>query len=150
METIVSRPWFAHYPDEIPQTMNNEVRTLQSYLKEAADKYPEKNAVYFIGKELTYKQLYESSLKLANQLQKLGVKKGDRVAIMLANTPQAVISYYGALLCGAIVVQTNPLYVERELEHQLNDSGAKVMICLDLVYPRVANVFNSTFARRKV
>lgn len=144
METTVSRPWFAHYPEEIPTTLDYEVRTLQSYLKEAAEKHPEKSAIHFIGKELTYKELYDSSLKLANQLQKLGVKKGDRVAIMLANTPQAVISYYGALFAGAIVVQTNPLYVEREIEHQLNDSGAEIMICLDLVYPRVANVFKKT------
>ena len=144
METTVSRPWFAHYPEEIPTTLDYEIRTLQSYLKEAAEKHPEKSAIHFIGKELTYKELYDSSLKLANQLQKLGVKKGDRVAIMLANTPQAVISYYGALFAGAIVVQTNPLYVEREIEHQLNDSGAEIMICLDLVYPRVANVFKKT------
>lgn len=144
VETFVTRPWFAHYPEEIPKTLNYEVRTLQSYLEEAAEKYPEKSAIHFIGKELTYKELYESSLKLANQLLKLGVKKGDRVAIMLANTPQAVISYYAVLFAGGIVVQTNPLYVERELEHQLNDSGAEIIICLDLVYPRVANVFNKT------
>jgi long-chain acyl-CoA synthetase len=150
METTVSRPWFAHYPEEIPKTQNYEVRTLQSYLKEAADKHPQKIALHFIGKELTYKELYDSSLKLANQLQKLGVKKGDRVAIMLANTPQAVISYYGALFAGAIVVQTNPLYVEREVEHQMNDSGAEIMICLDLVYPRVANVINKTKLRHVI
>lgn len=150
METVVSRPWFAHYPEEIPTSLNYEVRTLQSYLQEAAEKYPEKSAIHFIGKELTYKELYDSSLKLANQLQKLGVRKGDRVAIMLANTPQAVISYYGALFAGAIVVQTNPLYVERELEHQLIDSGAEIMICLDLVYPRVANVLNKTKLRKVI
>ncbi len=150
MEETGSRPWLAQYPDEIPKTMQFEERTLQSYLKEAAEKYPEKKAIHFIGKELSYKQLYDSSLKLANQLQKLGVKKGDRVAIMLANTPQAVISYYGALFAGAIVVQTNPLYVEREVEHQLNDSGAEIMICLDLVYPRVANVMNKTKLRHVI
>ncbi|RXI98487.1 long-chain-fatty-acid--CoA ligase [Anaerobacillus alkaliphilus] len=150
METVVSRPWFAHYPEEIPTSLNYEERTLQSYLKEAAEKHPDKSAIHFIGKELSYKELYESSLKLANQLQNLGVKKGDRVAIMLANTPQAVISYYGALFAGAIVVQTNPLYVERELEHQLNDSGAEIMICLDLVYPRVANVLNKTKLRKVI
>ncbi len=150
METVVSRPWFAHYPDEIPTSLQYEVRTLQSYLKEAAEKHPEKSAIHFIGKELSYKELYDSSLKLANQLQNLGVKKGDRVAIMLANTPQAVISYYGALFAGAIVVQTNPLYVEREIEHQLNDSGAEIIICLDLVYPRVANVLNKTKLRKVI
>ncbi|MFP7695617.1 AMP-binding protein, partial [Bacillus subtilis] len=82
--------------------------------------------------------------KFANYLQKLGVEKGDRVAIMLPNCPQAVIGYYGTLLAGGIVVQTNPLYTERELEYQLHDSGAKVILCLDLVFPRVTNVQSAT------
>ncbi|SER90633.1 long-chain-fatty-acid--CoA ligase [Salipaludibacillus aurantiacus] len=144
METLTEKPWFQHYPKEIPTSIDYEVATLQSYLKRAAERYPNKEALHFMGKEMTYQEVYEEALKLANQLKSLGVKQGDRVAIMLANTPQAVISYYGALLAGAIVVQTNPLYVEREIEHQMNDSGAKVMICLDLVYPRVASVKEKT------
>lgn len=63
---------------------------------------------------------------------------------MLPNCPQAVIGYYGTLLAGGIVVQTNPLYTERELEYQLHDSGAKVILCLDLVFPRVTNVQSAT------
>ncbi|MBU9710944.1 long-chain-fatty-acid--CoA ligase [Evansella tamaricis] len=144
METVTEKPWFQHYPEEIPKSIEYEVATLHSYLKRVAEKFPDKSALDFMGKEMTYKELYDSSLKLANQLRSIGVEKGDRVAIMLANTPQAVISYYGALFAGAIVVQTNPLYVEREIEHQMNDSGAKVMICLDLVYPRVAKVLDKT------
>lgn len=144
MTTLTEKPWLQHYPEEIPTSIDYEVSTLQSYLKRASERYPEKTAFHFMGTEKTYKEVYESSLKLANQLKSLGVEKGDRVAVMLANTPQAVISYYGALLAGAIVVQTNPLYVEREIEHQMNDSGAKVMICLDLVYPRVAKVKSKT------
>lgn len=140
MTTLTEKPWFQHYPEEISKSIDYEVATLQSYLKRASKIYPEKVAFHFMGKEMTYQEVYESSLKLANQLKSLGIEQGDRVAIMLANTPQAVISYYGALMAGAIVVQTNPLYVEREIEHQMNDSGAKVMICLDLVYPRVAKV----------
>ncbi|MGO4888640.1 AMP-binding protein [Anaerobacillus sp. MEB173] len=136
--------WLRHYPPEISKSISYEERTLQSYLLEAADENPEKTALYFLGKELTFRELYYSALKFANQLLSIGVKKGDRVAIMLANCPQGVISYYGALLAGAVVVQTNPLYVERELEHQLIDSGAKVMICLDLVYPRVSKVKSNT------
>ncbi|MDG5786932.1 long-chain-fatty-acid--CoA ligase [Evansella sp. AB-P1] len=144
METLTEKPWFQHYPKEISKSIDYELETLQSYLKKAANKFPQKSALNFMGKEMTYQEVYDSALKLANQLQELGVKQGDRVAIMLANTPQAVISYYGALFAGAIVVQTNPLYVEREIEHQMNDSGAKVMICLDLVYPRVAKVKEKT------
>ncbi len=144
MDLSSKNPWINHYPTEIPTSINYEERTLQSYLKEASDKHPNKIALHFLGKELTYQQLYSSALKFANQLTTLGVKKGDRVAIMLANTPQSVISYYGALMAGAIVVQTNPLYVERELEHQMVDSGAKVIICLDLLYQRVKKVWPKT------
>src|SRR5690606_14691354 len=82
--------------------------------------------------------------KFANYLQGLGIQKGDRVAIMLPNTPQSVIGYYGALMAGAIVVQTSPLYTERELEYQLNDSGTKVIVCLDILVPRVSNVKKNT------
>lgn len=144
MELSSKKTWTKNYPTEIPFSINYQEKTLQSFLKEASTKQPQKIALHFLGKELTYLQLYNSALKFANQLQSLGVKKGDRVAIMLANTPQSVISYYGALMAGAIVVQTNPLYVERELEHQMIDSGAKVMICLDLVYQRVKKVWSKT------
>lgn len=143
-ETLTEKLWFQHYPAEIPTSLDYEVATLQSYLKRAAERFPDKVALDFMGKEMTYDEVYKSSLRLANQLKSLGVDHGDRVAIMLANTPQSVISYYGALFAGAIVVQTNPLYVEREIEHQMNDSGAKIMICLDLVYPRVAKVKEKT------
>ncbi|UTR15547.1 long-chain-fatty-acid--CoA ligase [Salipaludibacillus sp. LMS25] len=144
METVIEKPWLAHYLGNIPPSINYEVSTLQSYLKRAAENFPDKAALHFMGKEMTYKEVYDDALKLANQLRSLGVRQGDRVAIMLANSPQAVISYYGVLLAGAIVVETNPLYVEREIEHQMNDAGAKVIICLDLVYPRIAKVQEKT------
>ena len=144
MQTLTEKPWFQHYPEEIPTSIDYEEQTLQYYLKRAAERYPDKKALHFMGKEMTYSEVYTEAMKLANQLRGLGVEQGDRVAIMLANTPQAVISYYGVLFSGAIVVQTNPLYVEREIEHQMNDSGAKVIICLDLVYPRVSKVQDKT------
>lgn len=72
---------------------------------------------------------------MADYLLSLGIQKGDRVSIMLPNCPQAVIAYYGVLFSGGIVVQTNPLYTERELEHLLHDSGATIIITLDMLYP---------------
>ncbi|UOE96527.1 long-chain-fatty-acid--CoA ligase [Alkalihalobacillus sp. LMS39] len=141
---VQEKPWLNHYPEEIPETIAYEDRTLFSYLKEAAEETPDKKLLHFLGKELTFHEVYTQSKQFANQLSSIGVKKGDKVAIMLANTPQSVICYYGALMIGAVVVQTNPLYVEREIEHQLNDSGAKVIVCLDLVYSRVAKVRENT------
>ncbi|WP_158736638.1 long-chain-fatty-acid--CoA ligase [Alteribacillus sp. YIM 98480] len=137
--------WLAHYPNEIPSSIEYEERSLQSYLKEAAETEPDKQALHFMGKNMTYKEVYDKAQRLAYQLQLLEVEKGDRVAIMLANTPQSVICYYGALMAGAVVVQTNPLYVEREIQHQMNDSGAKVMICLDILFPKVEKVRSETF-----
>ncbi|AST92792.1 long-chain fatty acid--CoA ligase [Sutcliffiella cohnii] len=136
----MNRPWVSQYPPEIPKEIEISERSLQSFLKDVAEEFPEKVAIHFLGKKLTYKELYEQSLKLANYLSGLGVSKGDRVAIMLPNCPQAVIGYYGVLLAGGIVVQTNPLYTERELEYQLNDSGAEVIVSLDILYPRVSKV----------
>ncbi|WP_339147107.1 MULTISPECIES: long-chain-fatty-acid--CoA ligase [unclassified Sutcliffiella] len=140
MEQVVNKPWLSLYPDEIPHEINFEERTLQSFLKQAAEEYPTKTAISFLGKKLTFEEVYDQSLKLANYLKGLGIEKGDRVSIMLPNCPQAVISYYGVLFAGGIVVQTNPLYMERELEYQVNDSGSEVIITLDILYPRVSKV----------
>ncbi|WP_010195733.1 long-chain-fatty-acid--CoA ligase [Bacillus sp. m3-13] len=140
MEQVVNKPWLSLYPEEIPHEINFEERTLQSYLKQAAEEYPTKTAISFLGKKLTFEEVYDQSLKLANYLKGLGIEKGDRVSIMLPNCPQAVISYYGVLLAGGIVVQTNPLYMERELEYQVNDSGSEIIITLDILYPRVSKV----------
>jgi long-chain acyl-CoA synthetase len=142
--TTVEKIWLDHYPKEVPHSIDYDERCLHDYLKLSAEKYPNNIALHFLGKEMTFTELYEQAKQFANQLQSLGVNKGDRVAIMLANCPQGVISYYGALMIGAVVVQTNPLYVERELKHQLIDSGAKVIVCLDLVFPRVEKVRSKT------
>lgn len=134
------KKWQKHYPAEIPTTIEYDEKPLHAFLSESAQSYPEKKALHFMGMELSYSELYRQTRKMANYMQSLGLKKGDRVAVMLPNSPQAVISYYATLMAGAIVVQTNPLYKERELEYQLKDSGATFIVCLDILLPRVANV----------
>jgi long-chain acyl-CoA synthetase len=136
----VERRWLNSYPSEIPEHLDYDSKPLFAYLEIAAEEKRSHPAIHFLGKKLTFGELYESSLRFADALLKLGVKKGDRVAVMLPNCPQAVIAYYGTLLLGAIVVQTNPLYTERELHHQLTDSGAKVMVGLDLLFGRISAV----------
>ncbi|QHE63840.1 AMP-binding protein [Rossellomorea vietnamensis] len=140
----MNQPWLAEYPAEIPKELNLVEKPLQSYLTEAASQYGDKAAIHFMGKEIGYKELYESALKFAGYLKTLGINKGDRVAIMLPNTPQSVIAYYGILYAGGVVVQTNPLYMEREIEYQMKDSGAKVILTLDILYPRVSKVMKNT------
>ncbi len=140
-----SKPWLDLYPKEIPAKLDYTEEPIQEYLVHAANEFPEKIAIHFLGKEITYKQLYEEALSVASYLQQsLNIQKDDRVAIMLPNSPQAVISYFGILMAGGIVVQTNPLYTERELEYQMKDSGAKAIITLDILYPRVTKVMPQT------
>ncbi|WP_404329481.1 long-chain-fatty-acid--CoA ligase [Mesobacillus maritimus] len=138
------KPWLAQYPPEIPATLEIEGIPVQEYLIRTARDFPDKTAIHFMGKEMSYRQLYESANKVAAYLQSLGIEKGDRVAIMLPNMPAGVISYFGVLIAGGIVVQTNPLYTERELEYQMKDSGAKAIIAFDLLYPRVSKIKGKT------
>ncbi|ANU23637.1 AMP-binding protein [Planococcus donghaensis] len=141
---MTEKPWLAHYPPEVPHTLTYPSMPVQEYLTQAYKKYPQKVAVHFMGKELSYEELYQSSMKFANYLQKLGIKKGDRVSIMLPNCPQAVISFYGILYAGGIVVMTNPLYTEREIVYQMNDAGAKAIISLDILFPRISKALKET------
>lgn len=140
----VRKPWLKQYPKEISTNLHFEPIPVQSYLKDTAKEFPNKVAIHFMGKEITYHELYESSQKFATYLTRLGLKQGDRVAIMLPNTPQSVISYYGILIAGGVVVQTNPLYTEREIKYQMNDSGAKIIVTFDALYPRILKVMSNT------
>lgn len=144
MGKMDQKRWLEHYPPEIPAHIDYEERPLHDFLQQDAIQHPQKKAVHFHGKGLSYSELYENALKVASRLQELGLQKGDRVSVMLPNCPQGIISYYGALLAGGVVVQTNPLYTERELKHQLTDSGSKMIICLDLVYPKVLKMKTHT------
>lgn len=146
----IAKPWIANYPPETAPSLEYPRVPLTYFLEQSAAAYPDSFAIYFMGKRITYRELLLLSYRFANALIARGVKKGDRIAIMLPNTPQAVISYYGALFAGAIVVMTNPLYTERELVHQLNDSGAETIITLDLLYNRVSSVRSSTPLKRLI
>lgn len=139
-----SKPWLSHYPVEVPATYEYPKQNLAHFLVQTASVYPNHEALYFLGKKVTYRHLLDSAYKFANALTALGVRKGDRVAVMLPNCPQSVIAYYGTLLTGGIVVMTNPLYMPRELEYQLNDSGAKTIVTLDLLFERVMKAVPQT------
>ncbi|MBE1554469.1 AMP-binding protein [Sporosarcina limicola] len=141
---MTTKPWLDLYPAEISNTLDYERIPIQELLTRSSTKYPEKTAIHFLGKDITFREFHESSLKFANYLKSIGIEKGDRVAIMLPNCPQSAIAYYGILYTGAIVVQTNPLYTERELSYQLVDSGAKAIISLDLLFPRISRIIKDT------
>jgi len=141
---MTEKVWLKHYPEDIPHSVELPEVPLCQFLTDSFNASPNKVAIHFMGKELTFKEVYESAIKFANYLRSLGVEKGDRVAILLPNCPQAVIAYFGTMYVGGIVVQTNPLYTERELQYQMADSGAKVILSMDILYPRVMKIMKET------
>ena len=104
------------------------------------ERFPDATATYFKKKTLTYKQLADEVDKFASVLATLGVTKGTRVGTLMPNVPQMVIAYYATMRLGAIAVCNNPLYTEKELEHQFTDSGIEVLVTLDLMYDKVRAV----------
>lgn len=146
----MERPWLKQYPSGVrPQIPYPEIPVYQ-LLDQAADGWPDAVATIFFGAKLTWAQLRRQADRFATALRQLGVQKGDRVAIALPNLPQTVIAYFGALRAGAVVAFFNPLYVEREIQYQLRDCGAKVMVALDLLYPRISQARVGTALERLI
>jgi long-chain acyl-CoA synthetase len=144
----MKRPWLSFYDEGVPHTLEYPSITVPEYLRRAAEHYPTQVATVFLGGRLTYRQLKTQVDQLAAQLHAMGVRKGDRVAIMLPNCPQTVIAYYATLSLGAVTVLTSPLYVERELEHQWAESGVETAFVLDLLWERVEPLRNKLPLKR--
>ncbi|MDO5483619.1 MAG: long-chain fatty acid--CoA ligase [Desulfovibrionaceae bacterium] len=138
MNTECYRPWFAHYEDYVSRTVTPWDKPLYSLLDEAAEAWPQRKALIFQNTSINYRSLREKAELFAGALRRMGVKPGERIAIMLPNLPQTVIAFWGAIKAGAVVVMTNPLYMEKELLQNMHDSGATHMILLDLLWPKVA------------
>jgi long-chain acyl-CoA synthetase len=142
-----ARPWVRYYESGIPEQLTYPELTLDGVLEETARKFPDHTALLFFGRKITYSGLDRLANRFAHALARLGVRKGDRVALMLPNIPQMVIAYYGTLRAGAIGVATNPLYHSHELEVQLKDSGASVLVAVDMFYPVIKPVLARTAVR---
>jgi long-chain acyl-CoA synthetase len=154
----MEKPWLAYYDEGVPQTIDYPRIPLDRLLADAAAKHPEQTATIFgamVGSrltdaKLTYRQLDEAVNRFAAGLQALGVGQGDRVVIMLPNCPQFVIAAYATWRIGGIVVCCNPLYVAREVEHLVNDSGAETFVVMSQLYERVRSVRGKTGLKRVV
>jgi len=130
------RPWLASYPSDVPHTLEPYPQaSVFSMLERSASVWPDNTAIAFLGKHLTYRELLHEAERFSAVLTSLGVSRGDRVGLLLPNSPQYVIAYYATVRIGAVVVGNNPLYTKRELSHQLADAGIKVMVVLDQLYP---------------
>ncbi len=139
-----SFPWRRFYEAQVPATVSYEDKTLLAYFDETAARFPEKTALIFEGYRIRYGELRDMVDRMAGALAGLGIRKGDRVAILLPNVIPCVAAYYAVLKLGGIVVMNNPLYTDHELSHQFNDSGACMVITLDLLAPRMIGLREKT------
>jgi long-chain acyl-CoA synthetase len=157
----MEKPWLASYEKGVPHTLSYAHQTLNDLLLNAARTYGDRPATSFvlrymlggrftIGGKLTYRQLNEQVDRMATALYQLGVRKGDRVAVMLPNSPHYVITFFAAVRIGAIVVNINPTYTSRELAHQVNDAGAETIVLLNLFWPRLREVRGETPLKRVI
>lgn len=140
----MEKPWLRFYEKGVPHELELPNLTLSQLFNTAVKNNPRGVAMSFLGARISYRKLHHLVHQLAVALTRLGVKKGDRVAIILPNIPQYPMAHFAALEIGAILVPTNPMYVERELKHQLNDSGARTVIVLDILFPKLDNILHET------
>ncbi len=129
---MMNTVWLKSYPSGIPSDIDfSQYSSLVGLLEDSFAKYAERPAYSFMGKDISFAQTGEESLALAAYLQSLGLSKGDRIAIMMPNVPQYPVAAAAILRAGFVVVNVNPLYTARELEHQLKDSGAKAIVIIE-------------------
>jgi long-chain acyl-CoA synthetase len=154
----MDRPWFRHYDEWVPTSVDIPDVPLDRLLRDSAEKHPDHTALIFgarvgsrvLDAAIRYRELDQMVDRFAAGLQRLGVAPGDRVAIMLPNSPQFIIAAYATWRIGGVVVCCNPLYVEREVEHLLQDSGAETMVVMSSLYDRVKAVRGNTALKRVV
>ncbi len=155
------KPWLSFYEAGVPLSLSYPDVPLDTILTRAADTHPDDIATHFVlkymaggrlvlGGKYTYRQLNEQVNRLATALYQLGVRKGDRVGLMVPNSPQFVIAFFAVLRIGAILVTINPTYTSREIKHQLVDSGTETLILLNLFWPRLREIQSSTPLKRVI
>jgi len=129
--------WHKSYAPGVKKSLDYDKLTIPQALTRSARNFPDHTALNYMGKKITYKELDGLVNRFARALSDLAIKPGDKVAVCLPNIPQVIITNLAVLRIGAVAVQNNPLYTERELAYQLNDSGSKIVITLTLLIPRM-------------
>jgi long-chain acyl-CoA synthetase len=141
------RIWHKAYDPQVPPSIDYEKITLPEALERSARNYSDQTALLLMGRKISYRELNRLVNRFAAALNDLGVRKGDKVALLLPNIPQGFIAAYAVFRLGAVVVMNNPLYTEAELEYQLKDSDSTVAITLDLLIPRLLKLKDKTDVR---
>jgi len=139
----MKEPHFKFWPARLPKSLDYPKMLLFELIETSAKRYPDKPAIIYYGKRIAYRELQSSIDLLAAELHKKGVKKGDRVAVYMQNTPHFIISYYGVTRANAVIVPVNPMLLKEELKYILSDSGAKVLITTGDIYDRVEEIRDS-------
>ncbi len=143
----MERVWLKHYDPGVPYCANIPEKSLQELFKENVEKYPQHPHLVFVRRTFTYREVSALADNFAAVLAGFGLKKGSRVALNLPNSPHFVLCYLGALQAGCTVIPFNPLYTEREMQYQLNDCEAELMVTLSRFYPQVRNIKKKTKLR---
>jgi long-chain acyl-CoA synthetase len=141
---MFQRIWHKHYPKQVPVEIDFEKITLPDILTRTAARFADRPAIYYEGMEISYGRLDELVNRMARSLKNMGVKKGERVAVLLPNIPQVIIACQAILRIGAVTAMNNPLYTESELTYQLNDTGAGCLITSDDNLQKALNLRKST------
>ena len=149
---MMEHAWLKTYPAAIPWDAEIPAKPLHTILFDSAARFPGNACIDFLGKRYSYAEVAALVERAAKGFQRLGVRKGTRVGLFLPNSPHSIISYYGVLRAGGIVVNYSPLYAEPQIRHQIEDSGTEIMVTLDLglLYPKVAGMVGSTSLKRLV
>ena len=132
-----ARPWIKWYLPGVAPDVTVEEESVVDTFNKTTEEWKDKTAVVFYGRKVSYKELREQVDRFATALQDLGVKKGDKIALLLLNSPQFIIAYMGALKAGATLTAISPVYVSSEIKYQIEDSGARMLVCLDILYDNV-------------
>src|SRR5437016_11409953 len=146
----LDKPWFARWPADLPRSLTYPDVPVQDLLRRTAGQHGERPAVRFYGKTLTYRDLDAAVDRFAAGLRAIGVRAGDRVSLLLPNTPHFMVAFFAVLRAGAIVVQTNPILTPRELEVLWNDAGLETGVALDLFWHNLVKTKPRTGIKRVV
>ena len=146
----MERPWLRTWPEGVPQSIEYPDIPVHELLRRTAREHGDRPALTFYGKTTTYRELDAAADRFAAGLRRIGVRPGDRVSLVLPNTPHFVIAFFAVLRAGGIVVQTNPLYTPRELEALWRDAGVETVVALDLFWHSVSKATSAAGVKRVV
>jgi len=147
LEIAMEPKWLDNYEKGVPRDFTDTEGTLNTMFTEAVENHPGARSVIYFGRSFSFAEMGDMTRRMTATLRDLGVGKGDRVALILANVPQYIPAHYGVLGAGATVVPNNPLNTDKELQYQLKDAGATVVITLDLLVPKLQRIWDETDLR---